>query len=324
MSFRPTLPAFSHKLPPSSRSWLARQFRDPYVKARLSYPINFRSRSAFKLLELDKTFHFLSAPHVRAVVDLGAAPGGWSQVVAGKLGWAEWEDPVKASQGGAPVYASPAARFGLKNKIGAQKGKGKAKSTGWSTDPEAKPEDEADDYLNLDKGTDAKPLRGRGTIIAVDLLRMEPIHGVKALQMDFLSPEADEYITELLMHESGADGKVDVVLSDMAANFTGNPTADTAASLQLSQSVFEFVRRHLRTAESVGRKKAGVLVLKHFAHPRANSFRKEFLDPHFNLVKYVKPPSSRQESAEAYWICLGYKGVPPSQPPSIESAQLTP
>ena len=66
----------------SSRRWLARQERDPYVaRARAR---GYRSRAAFKLAELDDRFHVL-APG-RAVVDLGAAPGGWSQVAAERVG----------------------------------------------------------------------------------------------------------------------------------------------------------------------------------------------------------------------------------------------
>ncbi|KAF8193731.1 hypothetical protein BJ912DRAFT_1141726 [Pholiota molesta] len=64
--------------------------RDPYVKKRLSDPAAYRARSAFKLLEINENWdHFLDAPDVGAVVDLGAAPGGWCQVVANlnKLGW---------------------------------------------------------------------------------------------------------------------------------------------------------------------------------------------------------------------------------------------
>jgi 23S rRNA (uridine2552-2'-O)-methyltransferase len=67
---------------PSSTRWLERQFRDPYVaqaKAR-----GYRSRAAFKLIELDDKFHFLSRG--ARVADLGAAPGGWSQVAAERVG----------------------------------------------------------------------------------------------------------------------------------------------------------------------------------------------------------------------------------------------
>lgn len=64
----------------SSRQWLTRQLNDPYVHAARKE--GYRSRAAFKLLELDAKFHFLK-PGAR-VLDLGAAPGGWSQVAAAK------------------------------------------------------------------------------------------------------------------------------------------------------------------------------------------------------------------------------------------------
>jgi 23S rRNA (uridine2552-2'-O)-methyltransferase len=64
----------------SSRAWLQRQLNDPYVaKARSA---GYRSRAAFKLVELDEKFHFLRKG--AAVLDLGSAPGGWSQVAAAK------------------------------------------------------------------------------------------------------------------------------------------------------------------------------------------------------------------------------------------------
>jgi 23S rRNA (uridine2552-2'-O)-methyltransferase len=65
-----------------SQRWLERQLNDPYVKAAKA--AGYRSRAAFKLLELDERFRLLR-PGLR-VVDLGAAPGGWSQVVAQRLG----------------------------------------------------------------------------------------------------------------------------------------------------------------------------------------------------------------------------------------------
>ena len=61
----------------SSTRWLERQLNDPYVKRAKAE--NYRSRAAYKLLELDERFGFLKG--ARAVVDLGIAPGGWSQVV---------------------------------------------------------------------------------------------------------------------------------------------------------------------------------------------------------------------------------------------------
>ena len=64
----------------SSTRWLERQLNDPYVKRAKAE--NYRSRAAYKLLELDERFGLLRG--VKAVVDLGIAPGGWSQVVRRK------------------------------------------------------------------------------------------------------------------------------------------------------------------------------------------------------------------------------------------------
>lgn len=64
----------------SSTRWLQRQLNDPYVKKAKAE--GYRSRAAYKLVELDERFGFLKG--VNAVVDLGIAPGGWSQVVRRK------------------------------------------------------------------------------------------------------------------------------------------------------------------------------------------------------------------------------------------------
>jgi len=64
----------------SSRAWLQRQLNDPYVAAARSK--GYRSRAAFKLVELDEKFHFLKKG--ARILDLGSAPGGWSQVAASR------------------------------------------------------------------------------------------------------------------------------------------------------------------------------------------------------------------------------------------------
>ena len=65
----------------SSRNWLLRQLNDPYVTR--AQDLGYRSRSAFKLIEIDAKYRFLK-PGI-TVIDLGAAPGGWTQVAAEKL-----------------------------------------------------------------------------------------------------------------------------------------------------------------------------------------------------------------------------------------------
>jgi 23S rRNA (uridine2552-2'-O)-methyltransferase len=76
----------------SSKLWLERQLNDPYV-ARAKRE-GFRSRAAFKLMELDDKHRFLK-PGAR-VIDLGAAPGGWSQVAAKRVGASEGKGRVAA------------------------------------------------------------------------------------------------------------------------------------------------------------------------------------------------------------------------------------
>lgn len=70
----------ARKRKPSSARWLARQLNDPYVHRAQSE--GYRSRAAFKLIELDDRFHFLTPG--ASVVDLGAAPGGWTQVAVSR------------------------------------------------------------------------------------------------------------------------------------------------------------------------------------------------------------------------------------------------
>jgi 23S rRNA (uridine2552-2'-O)-methyltransferase len=250
MLFRPTPTSLSKGS--TSKAWVARQFSDPYVKKRLTDPGSYRSRAAFKLLEIDSQWGgFLNKPDVNVVVDLGAAPGGWSQVVAGKLGWgkADTTNPIRRGAFGyGDNYAKAADKQGT-----------------WSTPKKSSKKkaaevDEGFDPLNIDDIIDASPEAGRGLVIAMDLLRMQPIYGVHSIQGDFLSPDAELLIQGLLETNGYREGKVDVVLSDMAANLTGNETSDTESSLNICHAVFEFARRHLRSTEEIGRKRGGVVL----------------------------------------------------------------
>src|SRR3954471_4236457 len=67
---------------PSSTEWLNRQLNDPYVAE--AHRLGYRSRAAFKLIQLDERFHLLG-PGMR-IVDLGRAPGGWPQIAARRVG----------------------------------------------------------------------------------------------------------------------------------------------------------------------------------------------------------------------------------------------
>lgn len=64
----------------SSRLWLNRQLRDPYVKR--AHEEGYRSRAAYKLIEIDEKFHLIKK--AKCIIDLGAAPGGWSQYLSEK------------------------------------------------------------------------------------------------------------------------------------------------------------------------------------------------------------------------------------------------
>lgn len=91
----------------SSQRWLQRQLNDPYVvRAKAE---GFRSRAAFKLLEIDEKHPFLK-PGQR-IVDLGAAPGGWSQVAARKIGLARSERAVIVGIDLLPVEPMAGATF---------------------------------------------------------------------------------------------------------------------------------------------------------------------------------------------------------------------
>ena len=77
----------------SSAAWLARQLNDPYVAE--AKRLGYRSRAAFKLIELDERFHLLKRG--ARIVDLGAAPGGWTQIAARKIGVEEGRGKLVAA-----------------------------------------------------------------------------------------------------------------------------------------------------------------------------------------------------------------------------------
>lgn len=203
----------------SSTLWLERQLNDPYV-ARAKRE-GYRSRAAYKLIEMDDRYHLLK-PGGR-IVDLGAAPGGWSQVAAAR---------VKAKE-------------------------------------------------------------GKGKVVAVDLLDMEPIAGVAFAVKDFNDPDAPEFITSML------GGEADGVMSDMAANATGHKATDHLRIVVLAELAADFACDVLT--------EGGFFVAKVLQGGTEGQLLAR-LKRGFATVRHVKPAASRADSAELYVLATGFRG----------------
>ena len=202
----------------AQRLWLERQLNDPYVaRARRE---GLRSRAAYKLIEIDDKYRFLKAG--ARVVDLGAAPGGWSQVAAKRVG--------------------------------------------------------AD--------------TGRGRVVAIDILDMQPLAGVDALHLDFLDAAAPEQLKALL------GGPADVVLSDMAANATGHRKTDHLKIMALAEAAALFAREVLRPG--------GTFLCKVLQGGTEGTLLAD-LKRDFSTVRHVKPAASRADSAELYVLATGFR-----------------
>ena len=203
----------------SSTQWLERQLNDPYVSE--AKRLGYRSRAAFKLIQLDDRFRFLK-PGAR-VIDLGSAPGGWAQVAAQR---------VKAEA-------------------------------------------------------------GRGRVVGIDLLAMDPIPGTVLLEHDFLDATAPAALRRAL------GGPADVVLSDMAAPATGHAATDHLRVMALAEAAYAFAREVLAPG--------GTFIAKVF---QGGSEREllEALKRDFTSLRHAKPPASRAESAELYVVAHGFRG----------------
>jgi 23S rRNA (uridine2552-2'-O)-methyltransferase len=206
--------------PLSSKLWLERQLNDPYVARAKAEGL--RSRAAFKLAEIDDRHHLLKPG--RSVLDLGAAPGGWSQVAARRVGATE----------------------------------------------------------------------GRGRVVAIDLLPMDPIAGAAFAQLDFLDPAAPARIRDML------GGEADVVLSDMAANATGHRHTDHLKIMALAEAAADFAREVL---------KPGGAFLAKVLQGGTEATLLAGLKRDFASVRHVKPAASRTDSAELYVLATGFRGA---------------
>jgi 23S rRNA (uridine2552-2'-O)-methyltransferase len=136
--------------------------------------------------------------------------------------------------------------------------------------------------------------RGRGQVVAIDILPVEAIAGVEILQLDFMDPTAPARLKALLR-----GGRADVVLSDMAAQGTGHTRTDHLRIMGLAEAAAEFACDVLEPG--------GAFVCKVLQ----GGTERELLDRlrrAFAAVRHVKPPASRSESAELYVVATGFRG----------------
>ncbi|ORY94970.1 FtsJ-like methyltransferase-domain-containing protein, partial [Syncephalastrum racemosum] len=138
----------------------------------------------------------------------------------------------------------------------------------------------------------AQKVKSAGLVVAVDLLPIEPIPNVHIFQGDFREPDMQTQIQQALQGR-----KVDLVCSDMAPNFSGNPLADHARSMELCESVLTFADKVLAHK--------GNFVAKVLLGGDEVEFRRK-LQTKFAKVKQQKPDASRKESREAFIVALGY------------------
>ena len=193
-----------------SKNWINKQKRDIYV--RQSKLEGYRSRAVYKLQEIQTKFKVIN--NGMSIVDLGAAPGSWSEFISRKL----------------------------------------------------------------------KNIK----LVAIDLKELDKIENVTHIKGDF----TDEITQKKI--EKNFDEKIDLVVSDMAVNTTGNKNVDSLVTGELSIEAMNFSLKIL--------KKNGIFVSKIFMGSNFNeivdSAKKNFKEFHV-----YKPPSSRKESKENFIIC---------------------
>lgn len=137
--------------------------------------------------------------------------------------------------------------------------------------------------------------KGCKKIVAIDLLEIDEIAGVDFVQMDFMDDEAPDVLKEMI----GGDGKVDIVLSDMAPNTTGHRQTDHLRIMAVVEAGYYFALEVL--------KPEGIYVAKVLQGGTQNTLLAE-MKKHFKTIKHIKPPASRKESAEQYLVAMGFKG----------------
>jgi 23S rRNA (uridine2552-2'-O)-methyltransferase len=136
---------------------------------------------------------------------------------------------------------------------------------------------------------------GGGQVAAIDLLAMEPVTGVAFIELDFMDVSATAKLQALLR-----DGRADVVLSDMAAQGSGHARTDHLRIMALAEAAAEFAGEVLSPG--------GAFVCK-VLQGGTERVLLDRLRRTFTKVKHMKPPASRQESAELYVVATGFRGL---------------
>lgn len=197
----------------SSKAWMKEHLDDHYVK--MAQKEGYRARAAYKLTEInDKTK--LIKPGM-TVVDLGSAPGSWSQV-AGRL------------------------------------------------------------------------VGDNGVMIASDILPMDKLENVTFIQGDF----REQDVFDAIMAEVNGRN-VDVVLSDMAPNTSGNKAVDQPRMMYLCELAVDFALSVLP--------KGGALIMKVFEGEGTQELRQK-IQQDFSKIKSIKPAASRARSKEVFWVAI--------------------
>ena len=199
----------------SSKNWITRQFNDPYTK--LAKQKGYRSRSAFKLIEINNKFKFLK--NNLNILDLGSAPGGWSQVCA--------------------------------------------------------------------------DINKNGKNLSIDILNMETIDNIFFYKKDFNDSDFLDFINDFFKQN-----KVEIVLSDMAVNTTGNKDLDAIKTNAIALDVVNLSKLILKTKSA--------LLVKIFSGKDENILIKNAKEL-FKKIERIKPDSSRKESREMYLLCRDLK-----------------
>ena len=201
----------------SSGRWLKEHFDDPYVQKAQAE--GRRSRASFKLEAVQAKDQFIKSGDV--VVDLGAAPGGWTELVA------NWTGPS-------------------------------------------------------------------GRVFALDILTMDSVADVEFILGDFTE---DVALDRLMQSLNGV--RVDVVLSDMAPNLSGNKSVDQPRAMYLCELALDFARQTLNPG--------GAFFVKVFQGEGFDEFS-QALRTDFSVLKTRKPNASRSRSRETYLLAMGFRG----------------